>query len=225
MIMSKLVVPCYYAQKTYLVHIVSDFHAHRAYSITHIYINVPFLTLCKWHLQAQLILIWIYCMCGGCLYGGVTLNINCWVKQRVTFRVRSVGVWVFLSFSIPHTIYHSFYIPPLHRSFSLWWEQVERFLRDIGQQLRWWLIEIFALEWKGTVGTGCVGVRVSCPHGLARENVAQTEASRLSRLAKVAGRKVSRACLYTSHPRIADFGCDPDSVRRNTEQHVIVLKW
>ncbi len=119
MVMSKLVVPCCYAQKTYLVHIVSDFHAHRAYSITHIYINVPFLTLCKWHLQAQLILIWIYCICGGCLYGGVTLNINCCVKQRVTFRVRSVGVWVFLSFSIPHTLYHSFYIPPLPPSLFL----------------------------------------------------------------------------------------------------------
>lgn len=159
-------------------------------------------------------------------YGGVTLNINCCVKQRVTFRVRSVGVWVLLSFSIPHTLYHSFYIPPLpslHHSFSLWWEQVERFLRDIGWQLRWWLIDIFAQEWKGTVGTGCVGVTVSCPHGLVRENVAQTEASRFWRLAKVALRKVSRACLYTSHPRIANFGCDPNCVRRKTEQSIIVL--
>lgn len=60
--------------------------------------------------------------------------------------------------------------------------------------------------------------------GPVSENAAQTEANRFSKLAKEAGRKVSRACLYTSHPRIADFGCDPDCVRRNIEKPMIGLK-
>jgi len=51
-------------------------------------------------------------------YGGVTRNIHLCVKQRVTIRVRSVGVCVFLSFSIPHTLYHS-YISPLPPSLFL----------------------------------------------------------------------------------------------------------
>lgn len=165
-------------------------------------------------------------MCGGCLY--IEEWLLTWIAALNRGSRSGCGQWEFEYFCLfPYRtlfVTPSISLPSLHRSFSLWWEQVERFLRDIDRQLQWWLIDIFAQEWKGTVGTGCVGVMVSCPHGLARENLAQTEASRLSRLAKVAGRKVSRACLYTSHPRIADFGCDPDCVHRNTEQPIIVLK-
>ncbi|CAM4531756.1 unnamed protein product [Leuciscus chuanchicus] len=89
-------------------------------------------------------------------------------------------------------------LPSLHHSFSLSWEQVERFLRDVGWHLWWRLIDIFTQEWKGTVGMGSVGVMVSCPHGPVRENVSQTETDRLWRLAEEAGRKVS-GLVFTPH--------------------------
>lgn len=154
----------------------------------------------------------------------MTLYINFCIEQRVTFRVRSVGVGVFLSFSIPHTLYHSFYISPLLPSLFLSLMGTGGEIPE-GHRLAVAMVtdRHVCTGMKGAVGMGCVGVMVSCPHGLVRENVAQTEANRLSRLAREAGRKVSWACLYTSHPRIANFGCDPNCVRRKTEQSIIVL--
>lgn len=122
-------------------------------------------------------------------YRVVTLTISYSIKQTVTSRVRSV--WESF-FHMAHSL--SLFLH-LHRSISLSWEQVERFLREI---------DVFAQEWNGTVGMGCVGVMVSCPHGLTGEWKCSSEWGQV--LGKGSGQKgQSGLSLHLSHPRIADF--------------------